>query len=152
MYPGSVWPNCRPRVISCLRRCPWNFERVIVYAWYEWHYLIGLGTEAGLLIELLACLTILLQGAPDSLDSVRGCYWRMGCLSKKATLYFCRKGRSVLFRTKGAVCVSIDCYNPTRSWHFELEVCRMRYRIESSKCGSPEQRVITTAERDYIKD
>ena len=47
---------------------------------------------------------------------------------------------------------SIDYNNSTRSWHLELEVCIMQYRIESSKCGSPEQHVITTAERDYIED
>ena len=65
---------------------------------------------------------------------------------------FCCEGRSVLLRLEGALCVSIDYNDPLRSWHLELEVCIMRYRIESSKCGSPEQRVITTAERDYIED
>ena len=65
---------------------------------------------------------------------------------------FCCEGRDVLLCWKGALCVSIYCNNSVRSWHLELEVCIMRYRIESSKCGSPEQRVITTAERDYIED
>ena len=65
---------------------------------------------------------------------------------------FCYEGRSVLLRSERVLCVSIDCNNPTRSWHLELEVCVMRYRIESSKCGLPEQRVITTVERDYIED
>ena len=64
----------------------------------------------------------------------------------------CREGRDVLLYSERALCVSIDCNNPARSWHLELEVCIMRYRIESSKCGSSEQRVITTAERDYIED
>ena len=58
----------------------------------------------------------------------------------------------MLFCSKGAVHISIDSDDPARSWHLELEVCIMWYRIESSKCGSPEQRVITTAERDYIED
>ena len=58
----------------------------------------------------------------------------------------------MLLCMEGALCVSIDCYNPTRSWHFELEVCIMRYRIESGKCGSPEQCVIATAEWDDIED
>ena len=62
------------------------------------------------------------------------------------------EGRSVLLRSERALCVSIDYNNPARSWHLELEVCIMQYRIESSKCSSPEQRVITTAERDYIED
>ena len=50
-----------------------------------------------------------------------------------------------------ALCVSIDYNNSARSWHLELEVCIMRYRIESSKCGSPEQRVITTADGTISK-
>ena len=32
---------------------PMEFECIIMYAWYECHYLIGTGTEAELLIELL---------------------------------------------------------------------------------------------------
>ena len=67
-------------------------------------------------------------------------------------MYFCCEGRSVLLRMEGALCVSIDCYNPTGSWHFELEVCIMRYRIESGKCDSPDQCVIATAKGDDIKD
>ena len=84
---------------------------------YAWHkcLLNGAGAEAGLLIELLACLTILLRGAPDSLDGARGCCCQIGCLPKNVTLYFGRKGRSMFFRVEGAVCVSIDCYNPARS-------------------------------------
>ena len=41
---------------------------------------------------------------------------------------------------------------PPRSWHLELEVCIMRYLIESRKCSSPEWCMITTVERDYIED
>ena len=63
---------------SRLHLCPWYFERVIVHAWYE-HRLNGAGVEAGLLIELLAWLTILLRGTPDSLDGVRRCRCRIGC-------------------------------------------------------------------------
>ena len=58
----------------------------------------------------------------------------------------------MLFHAERAFCVSIDCYDPPRSWHLELEVCVMRYRIEFFKCGSPEQCVIATAERDDIED
>ena len=65
---------------------------------------------------------------------------------------FCCEGRGVFLCSERALCVSIDCNNSARSWHLELEVCIMWYRIESSKCGSSEQRVITTAERDYIED
>ena len=106
---------------------------------YVWHkcLLNGAGAEAGLLIELLVCLTILLRGAPDSLDGVRGCYCQMGCLSKKVALYFCSKGRSVLFRTEGAVRVSIDCYNPAGSWHFELKVCIVRYTLNRANAVRP---------------
>ena len=65
---------------------------------------------------------------------------------------FCCKGRGVLLCLERALCVSIYCNNSARSWHLELEVCILWYRIESSECGSPEQRMITTAERDYIED
>ena len=73
------------------------------------------------------------------------------CL-KRRFLYFCREGRNVLLHTERALCISINCYNPARSWHFELEVCIMRYHIESGECGSSEQCVIATAEGDYIED
>ena len=105
-----------------------------------------------MLIVLLACLTSLLQGAPDSLDGVQGCHCRMGCLSKKAALYFCHEGRSVPFRTEGAFHISIDCYDTTWSGHLELEISVVWYRIESSECGSSEQCVVTTTERDDIED
>ena len=42
----------------------------------------------------------------------------------------------MLLRAERALCVSINCDDPPRSWHLELEVCIMRYRIESSKCIS----------------
>ena len=105
---------------------------------YVWHKcrLNGAGVEAGLLIELLACLTVLLRGTLDSLEGVRGCRCRIGYLSKEAALYFCRKGRSMFFRMEGAVCIAIDCYDPARSWHLELEVCIVRYRIETSERSS----------------
>ena len=76
----------------------------------------------------------------------------MSGLPKQVALCFCCKGRSVLFRAERAFCVFIYCYDPPRSWHLELEVCIMRYRIESGKCGSPEQCVIATAKRDDIED
>ena len=102
--------------------------------------------------DLWTCWMILLQGTPDSLDGVWVLYHRIGGLPKKAALYFCREGRSVLLRMERALCVSINCYNPARSWHFELEVCIMWYRIESGKCGLFEQRMIATAEGDDIED
>ena len=58
----------------------------------------------------------------------------------------------MLFCSKGAVHISVESDDPARSWHLELEVCIMWYRIESRKCGSPEQCMIATAERDYIED
>ena len=65
---------------------------------------------------------------------------------------FCCEGRSVLLRAERALCVSIDCDDPPRSWHLELEICIARYHVESRKCGSPEQFMIAIAERDYIED
>ena len=67
-------------------------------------------------------------------------------------MYFHREGCSMLFCSERAFHVSIDCYDPARSWYLELEVCIVWYRIESSKCGSSEQCVVTTAERDDIED
>ena len=67
-------------------------------------------------------------------------------------MYFRCKGRRVLLRSEGAFGVSIDCYNPERSWHFELEVCAVWYRIESSECGSSKKCMIATAEGDDIED
>ena len=67
-------------------------------------------------------------------------------------MHFCCEGRGVLLCSERALYVSIDCNNSARSWHLELEVCIMWYRIESSECSSSEQRVITTAEQDYIED
>ena len=52
--------------LLCLRLRPWYFECIIVYAWHE--CFDGILAEAGLLVALLACLVILLRGAPDSLD------------------------------------------------------------------------------------
>ena len=66
-------------------------------------------------------------------------------------MHFCCKGRGVLLCSERALCVSIDCYNPVSSWHLELEVGIMQYCIESSKCGSSEQRMIATAEGDDIE-
>jgi len=67
-------------------------------------------------------------------------------------LYFCRKGCNMLFCMEIAVHISVDCYDPARAWHLELEVCIVWYRIESSKCGSSEQCVVTTTERNDIED
>ena len=123
-----------------------------MYVRHKFHLLTGTRTEAELLGELWMVRTILLQGAPGSLNSVWGLYCRIKGLPKEVALYFCCEGRSVLLRTEGALCVSIDCDDPSRSWHLELDICIMRYRIESRKCGSSEQCVIATAEWDYVED
>ena len=67
-------------------------------------------------------------------------------------MYFRCKGRRVLLRTEGAFGVSVDRDYSSRARYLELEICVVRYRIELCKCGSPEQGVIATAKRDYIKD
>ena len=67
-------------------------------------------------------------------------------------MYFHCEGCSMIFCTERAVHVSIYCYDPARSWHLELEVCIVWYRIESSECGSSEQCVVTTTERDDSED
>ena len=48
--------------------------------------------------------------------------------------------------------VSVDRDDSSRSWHLELEVCIVQYRVEFCECGSPEQCVIATTERDYVED
>ena len=85
-----------------------------MYARHKFRRLTGTRTKAEFLGELWTCRTILLQGTPDSLDGVRGLYHWIGGLPEKTALYFCREGRSVLFRTEGSVCISIDCYDPAR--------------------------------------
>ena len=99
---------------------------------------------------LLACLLILLRGAPDSFDSARSCR-RIG-LSEEAALYFRREGCHMLFCSKGAVHISVDSDDPVRSRHLELEICIVRHRIESCECGSSEQCVVATAERGDVED
>ena len=86
--------------------------------------------------ELWTGRMILLQSTSDSLDGVWGLYCRIEGLPKEAALYFCCKGRSVLLRTEGALCISIDYYNTVRSGHLELEIGVVWHRIESSKCSS----------------
>ena len=105
-----------------------------------------------MLVELWTGWTVLLQSSLDSLDGVRELYCRIEVLPKKATLYFCCKGRGVLLSTEGALRISIDCYNTTWSGHLKLEVGIVQHHIESRECGSSEQCMIATAEGDDIED
>ena len=73
----------------CLRRCPWYFECVVMYAWYERRRLVRTGTEAEFLVQLLANWTVLLWSSPDSFDSVRELGRRIKVPLEKAALYFC---------------------------------------------------------------
>ena len=131
--------------------CPWYFQCIIMYAWHGFRRLAGTVVGAALLCEFRTCQAVLLQITPGALDGVRVFNHRTGGLPEEAALCFCCEGRSVLLRAERALCVPV-CDDPPRSWHLELEVCIMRYRIESCKCGSPELCMITTAEHDYIKD
>ena len=58
----------------------------------------------------------------------------------------------MLLSAEGAFRVSINCYDASWSGHLELEISVVWHRVESSKCGSSEQCVITTAEGDDIKE
>ena len=60
-----------------------------MYARYECHSLVGTGTEAELLVELLTSLAVQLQCSSDPLDGVRGFGSRIKVLLEKAALYFC---------------------------------------------------------------
>ena len=67
-------------------------------------------------------------------------------------MYFRREGRRMLLCSERAFGVSIDRNDSSRTWHLELEICVVRHRIELCKCGSSEQGMIATAERDYVED
>ena len=67
-------------------------------------------------------------------------------------MYFRCESRRMLLRSERAFGVSIDRNDSSRAWHLELEVCVVWHYIEFCKCGSSEQCVIATAERDYVKD
>ena len=58
----------------------------------------------------------------------------------------------MLFCSKGAVHISVDSDDPALSRHLELEICIVRHRVESSECGSSEQCVVATVERDDVED
>ena len=58
-----------------------------MYAWYECHYLIGAGTEADLLIELLTSRAVLLQCCPEPLNDVQGLGSHTMVLLEKVALY-----------------------------------------------------------------
>ena len=88
-----------------------------MYARYECHHLIGTETEAELLVELLTSWTVILQGSPDSFNSVPGLDCRCNIWLDKAALDLRYKGQGVLLSTEGALCVSIDCYNTAWSGH-----------------------------------
>ena len=123
-----------------------------MYAWRGFCRLAGTRVGVALLCELGTCQAVLLQITPGALDSVRVFNHRTGGLPEEAVLCFCCEGRSVHLYAERVLCVSVYCDDPPRSWHLELEVCIMQYRIESRKCGLSEQCMIATTERDYIKD
>ena len=105
-----------------------------------------------MLVKLWTSWTVLPQSCSDSLDGVRGLYCRIEVLPKKATLYFCCKGRGVFLGTEGVLRISVDRYYTAWSRHLELEVGVVRHRVEFSECGLSKQCMITTAERDDIED
>ena len=72
-----------------LRLCPWYFKCVVMYARYNCHHLVGTGTEAELLVELLMSRAVLLQCGLDPLSDVQGLGSRIIVLLEKAALYLC---------------------------------------------------------------
>ena len=101
---------------------------------------------------LRVCQAVLLWVTPGALGSVWLFDGRTGELPGEAVLYFRRQGRYVLLRSERAFSVSIYRNDSARTWHLELEICLVRHRIEFCKCGSSEQGMIATAERDYVED
>ena len=108
-----------------------------MYARRKFRRLTGTRTEAELLGELLTGRMILLQSTTVSLDGVRELYCRIDGLPEEAALYFCCEGRSVLLRTEGALCVSIDCYNTAWYGHLKLEIDIMQDCIEMGETVRP---------------
>ena len=58
----------------------------------------------------------------------------------------------MLFGAEGAFSVSIDCYDAMWTRHLKLKISIVWHRIESGKCGSSKQCMITTVEGDDIED
>ena len=94
----------------------------------------------------------MLRSSLDSFDSDRELGRRIKVRPEEAALCFCCEGSGVLLSTEGAFRVSIDYYDTTWTGHLELEISIVWHRIESSECGSSEQCMIATAERDDIED
>ena len=78
--------------------------------------------------------------------------YQINICEKNAQIRIISEVCSMLFCSERAVHVSVDSYDPVRSWHLELEVCIVWYCIESSECGSSEQCVLTTTKSDDIED
>ena len=123
-----------------------------MYARYWFRYAAKAGVGAALLLLLRACQAVLLWITPGALGSVWLFNGRTRELPEKATLYLRCESRRMLLRTEGSFGVSVDHNYSSRAWHFELEICVVRHRIELCECGSSEQGVIATAKRDYIED
>ena len=130
---------------------PMVFKCVVMCARHKCQRLIGTRTEAEFLVKLWTSWTVLPQSSSDSLDGIRGLYCRIEILPKKAILYFCCKGLSVLLSMEGALRISVDRYYTAWSGHLELEVGVVRHHIQFSECGLSEC-MITTAERYDIED
>ena len=105
-----------------------------------------------MLVELLMNWTIMLQGSSDSFDSVRELGRRIKVWPEREALCFCSEGSGVLLGMEGVFRVSIDCYDAMWTGHLELKISIVWHRIESSECGSSEQCVVATAERDDVED
>ena len=60
-----------------------------MYARHERCHLVGSGTEAELLVELLVSWVVLLRSNPDSFNSVKELGYRIEVLLEEAALYFC---------------------------------------------------------------
>ena len=123
-----------------------------MYTKYWYRIFARAGVGAALLRLLGTCQAVLLQVTLGALDGVWTFNGRTGELPGEAALYFRCKGRRVLLRSEGAFGVSIDRNYSSRAWHLELKVCVVRDRIELGECSSPEQCMVATAERDYVKD
>ena len=89
---------------------------------------------------------------PSSLPSLGCLYGRCRHLSIIGVMEFGRQGQRMFLSSEGALCVAIDCNDPPRAGHLELEVSVVRDGVKASECCTAKQGMIAIAERYDVED
>ena len=112
------------RIMDLVLRVPPSLPKVFLMRSYarvvHMPRLDGGMMEVELLVQLWMDRAVVLQGRPDSFDSVRGLDGRRSVRLDEAALHLSRKGRGMLLSTEGALHVFIDCDRSARSGHLKL--------------------------------